>query len=223
MAEGKNMTYMEKLPSICAGAFLKATCFDGLMNFGASSEYQGAKFLLAASIYFIRDSIRELLPEDYKFLAIGSGFLAGGIKGYVGKGEFYTTALNNAAYETSKYFFNGTVFDDWVSGSIIEGAEAAYTVGKVSEAAKKAAYFAGMEMLAATKIYDSASPYVDNCVKYFISSEKAYICFPQENEGYDCKETSGSIIPYDLNDSFLLCKGSTCTPLVGNVNDHSEL
>ncbi len=234
MAEAQNQTFIEKLPSIAANALLKAVCFDGIMNFGARSDYQLGKIALATGIYFVRDVSRELLPENLKFLAIGSGLLAGGLKGYVNgyylgndATKFVTTAFNNAAYETSKYFANST-FDDWYTGPIIESAESLYSLkptdrvyGKIHEAV----YRTVMETVAATKIFVSASPYVDSVVKSLQSTVDSYICFPKEGEGYECAELLGeSIVPYALDEGFLICKGSVCSPLINNsLVDNSEL
>ncbi len=129
-----NQSTWSKLPSLFLGAFQKAICFDALMNVGFGGRKaiaeQPFKILLATSIYMVRDVARELLPADYKWAAIGVGFGAGGVKDYLGKGELSTTALNNAAYEASKFLFNGTQFDDWFAGPIIESLESIYSIEK---------------------------------------------------------------------------------------------
>lgn len=128
----KEQQFLEKVPGLLINAFLKAMCFDAITNVGLGGSkviaQQPFKVFLATSIYLARDLTREWLPNDYKWAAIGIGFGAGGIKDYFGKGKLSTTALNNAAYEVSKYFLNGTRFDDWLAGPIIESLESVYAI-----------------------------------------------------------------------------------------------
>ncbi len=123
----KEQQFFEKVPELLINAFLKAICFDAVLNAGLGgvegSKGLPFKIVVATTVYFVRDVVRELLPENYKLAAIGVGLGAGGMKGFVNGDKILATALNNAAYETSTYFLDKTLVDDWISAPVIETIE----------------------------------------------------------------------------------------------------